>query len=109
MSSFGDIIALSDEVDGTTAKIINREVSDGIMYVSSVPDRYPKVECVDLFREHESLQICLTTQPSSKTSGLIYHYQSPWILKRSFRDIIEKERWKVSIRLRRPELSLTFA
>lgn len=33
MSSFGDIIALSDEVDGTTAKVINREVSDGIMYV----------------------------------------------------------------------------
>jgi len=31
MSSFGDIIALSDEVDIPTAKIISREVSDGII------------------------------------------------------------------------------
>lgn len=31
MSSFGDFIALSDECDLMTAKIINREVSDGII------------------------------------------------------------------------------
>ena len=31
MSSFGDFIALSDECDLTTAKIIAREVSDGII------------------------------------------------------------------------------
>ncbi len=31
MSSFGDWIALSDECDETTAKIISREVSDGII------------------------------------------------------------------------------
>jgi len=31
MSSFGDWIALSHEVDVTTAKIISREVSDGII------------------------------------------------------------------------------
>lgn len=31
MSSFGDIIALSDEVDRTTAQLISREVSDGIV------------------------------------------------------------------------------
>ena len=31
MSSFGDIIALSDEVDIPTARIISREVSDGII------------------------------------------------------------------------------
>lgn len=31
MSSFGDIIALSDECDVPTAKIISREVSDGII------------------------------------------------------------------------------
>lgn len=31
MSSFGDFIALSDECDETTAKIIAREVSDGII------------------------------------------------------------------------------
>lgn len=31
MSSFGDIIALSDEVDAATASIISREVSDGVI------------------------------------------------------------------------------
>lgn len=31
MSSFGDFIALSDKVDVVTAKIINREVSDGVI------------------------------------------------------------------------------
>ena len=31
MSSFGDMIALSDEVDVPTAKIISREVSDGVI------------------------------------------------------------------------------
>ncbi|KAL9024839.1 MAG: hypothetical protein Q9196_006222, partial [Gyalolechia fulgens] len=31
MSSFGDIIALSDDVDLPTAKIISREVSDGVV------------------------------------------------------------------------------
>ncbi|WFD03964.1 bifunctional phosphoribosylaminoimidazolecarboxamide formyltransferase/IMP cyclohydrolase [Malassezia obtusa] len=31
MSSFGDIIALSDKVDEQTAKIISREVSDGVI------------------------------------------------------------------------------
>lgn len=31
MSSFGDIIALSDEVDVPTAKVISREVSDGVV------------------------------------------------------------------------------
>ena len=31
MSSFGDFIALSDKCDELTAKIINREVSDGVV------------------------------------------------------------------------------
>ena len=31
MSSFGDFIALSDECDETTAKLIKREVSDGVI------------------------------------------------------------------------------
>ena len=37
MSSFGDIIALSDEVDEPTAKIISREVSDGVIAPSYSP------------------------------------------------------------------------
>ncbi|KAK9476058.1 cytidine deaminase-like protein [Lipomyces japonicus] len=38
MSSFGDWIALSDTVDVTTAKIISREVSDGVVAPSYTPE-----------------------------------------------------------------------
>ena len=38
MSSFGDFIAISDHVDEPTAKIISREVSDGIIAPSYHPD-----------------------------------------------------------------------
>ena len=38
MSSFGDVIALSDQVDAVTAKIISREVSDGIIAPSYSPE-----------------------------------------------------------------------
>lgn len=38
MSSFGDFIALSDECDVITAKIISREVSDGIIAPSYHPE-----------------------------------------------------------------------
>jgi len=38
MSSFGDIIALSDTVDVPTAKIISREVSDGVIAPAYSPE-----------------------------------------------------------------------
>ncbi|QIX00310.1 hypothetical protein AMS68_005827 [Peltaster fructicola] len=38
MSSFGDVIALSREVDVPTAKIISREVSDGVIAPSYQPE-----------------------------------------------------------------------
>lgn len=38
MSSFGDMIAVSDEVDVPTAKIISREVSDGIIAPGYQPE-----------------------------------------------------------------------
>lgn len=38
MSSFGDVIALSDPVDFTTAKIISREVSDGVIAPGYEPE-----------------------------------------------------------------------
>lgn len=38
MSSFGDMIALSDEVDVPTAKIISREVSDGVIAPAYQPE-----------------------------------------------------------------------
>ena len=45
MSSFGDVIALSDRVDVTTAKIISREVSDGVI----APDYDP--EALEILRK----------------------------------------------------------
>ncbi|KAI9255717.1 phosphoribosylaminoimidazolecarboxamide formyltransferase/IMP cyclohydrolase [Phascolomyces articulosus] len=44
MSSFGDFIALSDKVDVATAKIISREVSDGVI----APDYEP--EALDILK-----------------------------------------------------------
>lgn len=38
MSSFGDFIALSDIVDGSTAKLIAREVSDGVIAPAYEPE-----------------------------------------------------------------------
>jgi phosphoribosylaminoimidazolecarboxamide formyltransferase/IMP cyclohydrolase len=38
MSSFGDFIALSDTCDATTASIIKREVSDGIIAPGYTPE-----------------------------------------------------------------------
>jgi phosphoribosylaminoimidazolecarboxamide formyltransferase/IMP cyclohydrolase len=38
MSSFGDFIALSDTVDVTTAKLISREVSDGVIAPAYEPE-----------------------------------------------------------------------
>lgn len=38
MSSFGDFIALSHPVDLQTAKIISREVSDGVIAPSYLPE-----------------------------------------------------------------------
>ncbi len=39
MSSYGDFIALSDTCDEATARLINREVSDGVI----APDYTPEV------------------------------------------------------------------
>ncbi len=38
MSSFGDFIALSDECDGDTARLIKREVSDGVIAPCYTPE-----------------------------------------------------------------------
>ena len=40
MSSFGDFIALSSEVDLPTAKIISREVSDGVIAPAYSPEAF---------------------------------------------------------------------
>lgn len=38
MSSFGDFVALSDICDGITARLISREVSDGIIAPGYTPE-----------------------------------------------------------------------
>ena len=56
MSSFGDWIALSDECDLTTAKIIAREVSDGIIAPSYSKEALEKVhKDIELFAKKEGL------------------------------------------------------
>ncbi|KAI8641721.1 phosphoribosylaminoimidazolecarboxamide formyltransferase/IMP cyclohydrolase [Parasitella parasitica] len=53
MSSFGDFIALSDKVDVVTAKIISREVSDGVI----APDYEP--EALEILKGKKGGKYCV--------------------------------------------------
>lgn len=53
MSSFGDFVALSDRCDVATAKIISREVSDGVI----APDYEP--EALELLRKKKNGGYCV--------------------------------------------------
>lgn len=71
MSSFGDMIAISDEVDVPTAKIISREVSDGIIAPS-----YTK-EALEILSKKKGgkylvLQMNPDYQPSDNESRTVY-------------------------------------
>ncbi|KAL9091753.1 MAG: hypothetical protein Q9159_001268 [Coniocarpon cinnabarinum] len=71
MSSFGDIIALSDEVDTPTARIISREVSDGIIAPSFQP------EALEILRKKKSgkylvLQMDPNFEPSQQERRTLY-------------------------------------
>ncbi len=59
MSSFGDFIALSDICDVTTAKIIKREVSDGII----APDYEP--EALELLKSKKGGKYCIIKMDES--------------------------------------------
>ncbi|KAL8943179.1 MAG: hypothetical protein Q9216_001233 [Gyalolechia sp. 2 TL-2023] len=74
MSSFGDIIALSDEVDLPTAKIISREVSDGV-----VAPGYAK-EALEILSKKKGgkymvLQMDETYEPSPTETRTLYGIQ----------------------------------
>ena len=74
MSSFGDIIALSDEVDVPTAKIISREVSDGVIAPS-----YSK-EALEILTKKKGgkylvLQMDETYEPPSIETRSVYGVQ----------------------------------
>lgn len=53
MSSFGDFISLSDECDVPTAKIISREVSDGVI----APGYQP--EALDILKKKKNGGYCV--------------------------------------------------
>ena len=61
MSSFGDIIALSDTVDLPTAKIISREVSDGVVAPSYSP------EALDLLKKKKGGRYLILQMDASYT------------------------------------------
>ncbi|PKS06549.1 hypothetical protein jhhlp_007297 [Lomentospora prolificans] len=70
MSSFGDMIALSDVVDYPTAKIISREVSDGVIAPGYEP------EALDLLKKKKGgkylvLQMDPAYQPARMESRII--------------------------------------
>uniref|UniRef100_A0A1W7R9Y1 Bifunctional purine biosynthesis protein ATIC n=1 Tax=Hadrurus spadix TaxID=141984 RepID=A0A1W7R9Y1_9SCOR len=71
MSSFGDFIALSDPCDTITAKIISREVSDGII----APDYEP--EAFEILKKKKGGAYCIlkmdpTYEPSIMESRVLF-------------------------------------
>lgn len=71
MSSFGDFIALSDKVDVATAKIISREVSDGVI----APD-YDQ-EALDILKSKKAGKYCVlkmdpTYEPEQQEIRQVY-------------------------------------
>ena len=71
MSSFGDMIALSDEVDLPTAKIISKEVSDGV-----IAPAYSK-EALEILKKKKGgkylvLQIDPHYEPSAQETKTVY-------------------------------------
>lgn len=65
MSSFGDFVALSDECDVLTARIISREVSDGVVAPGYTP------EALELLKKKKGGKYCvLQMDPSYEGSPL---------------------------------------
>lgn len=74
MSSFGDVIALSDQVDVATAKIISREVSDGVIAPGFEP------EALEILRKKKGgkylvLQMDESYHPSPQEIRTVYGIQ----------------------------------
>ncbi|BFZ57919.1 bifunctional phosphoribosylaminoimidazolecarboxamide formyltransferase/IMP cyclohydrolase [Savitreella phatthalungensis] len=65
MSSFGDFIALSDECDAQTAKIINREVSDGIIAPGYSP------EALEILKKKKGGKYCVLQMDPNYVPGSI--------------------------------------
>ena len=76
MSSFGDFVALSDNCDIATAKIISREVSDGIIAPS-----YDN-EALKILSKKKNGAYCIL-QVSVQLSNILHNCFKP--LSRDFR------------------------
>ncbi len=74
MSSFGDVVALSDKCDVPTARIISREVSDGVI----APDYEP--EALEILKKKKAgkylvLQMDETYEPPAQENRTVYGVQ----------------------------------
>lgn len=69
MSSFGDFIALSDKCDVTTALLIKREVSDGVV----APDYEP--EALEILKQKKKGNYCIIKMDESYVPAAIEHKQ----------------------------------
>lgn len=76
MSSFGDFIALSHTCDVATAKIISREVSDGVISPGYEP------EALDILRKKKNGKYCvLQVCPSTSASTVLRIYSNAGITR----------------------------
>lgn len=94
MSSFGDVIALSDKVDTPTAKIISREVSDGVIAPSYEP------EALEILKKKKGgkylvLQMDETYIPPTMETRSVYGVQMSQ--RRNDMRVIPKETFKSTI------------
>lgn len=69
MSSFGDFIALSDKCDVTTALLIKREVSDGVV----APDYEP--EALEILKQKKKGNYCIIKMDEGYVPAAIEHKQ----------------------------------
>ncbi|CAH0702863.1 unnamed protein product [Spodoptera exigua] len=65
MSSFGDFVAISDECDAITARIISREVSDGIVAPGYTP------EALEILKKKKGGSYCVLQMDSSYEPDLM--------------------------------------
>lgn len=78
MSSFGDFVALSDVCDAQTAKIISREVSDGIIAPGYTP------EALETLKKKKGGGYCVLQVTHCSKQTLVLVKTSCFLSKRQF-------------------------
>ena len=72
MSSFGDFVALSDCCDLSTAKVISREVSDGVIAPSYEP------EALEVLKKKKNGNYCILEVKKYDKCAMYIHYTRRW-------------------------------